>query len=82
MAHGFFNIITADMINNLKGSHTRRPIPLIKSSHKLSTGFENALDDSTDNSDDPQLPPINLLERFHHHFSIQNVQKTFKHAKI
>ena len=35
--HGFFNIITADMINDLKHSHTQRPLPPIKSSHRLST---------------------------------------------
>ena len=52
IAHGFCNFITADMINDLEDSHTRRPLPPIKSSHQLSTIFENSLDDSSDNSDD------------------------------
>ena len=36
MGHGFVNIITADMFNDLKESHTGRPLPHIKSSHRLS----------------------------------------------
>ena len=36
IAHGFFYVITADMKNDLKESHTRRPLPPIKNSHQSS----------------------------------------------
>ena len=48
----FLNIITAEMANDLKDSHARRPLPPIKSSHQLSTIIENPLDESFDNSGD------------------------------
>ena len=41
------------MVNDLKGSHARRPLPPIKSSHQLSTTIENLLDENSDNSDHP-----------------------------
>ena len=35
IAHVFFNIITAKVVNALKDSHAPRPLPSIKSSHEL-----------------------------------------------
>ena len=52
-SHDFFINITADMIHDLKDSHTQRPLPPIKCSHQLSTIFKNTLDDPSDNSLDP-----------------------------
>ena len=52
IAHGFFNIITAELVKDLKDSNARRPLPPVKFSHQLSTIIENPLDESSDNSDD------------------------------
>ena len=41
------------MVNDLKDSHTKRPLPPNRSSHQLPTITENRLDESSDNSDDP-----------------------------
>ena len=54
LAHGFLNINTAEMMNDLEDSHARRPLPPIKKVHQLSTIFENPLDESSYNSDDPK----------------------------
>ena len=49
----FSNNITSDMINDIKDSHTRQPLPPNKSSHQVSTIIKNPLDHSSANSDDP-----------------------------
>ena len=57
IAKGFFNITTAEMVNDLKDSHARRPLPPNKSSHQLSIIIENPSNESPDNSDDPTHTP-------------------------
>ena len=43
IAHGFFNFLTAEMVNDLKDAHTERSLPPIKCSqqHALPTITEN-----------------------------------------
>ena len=50
-------LVTAEMVNDLKDSHNRIPLLPIDSSHQLSTIFQNALDESSDNSNDPTNTP-------------------------
>ena len=54
LAHGFLNIITAQMVNALK---PQRPLPAVKSSQQVSTMSENPLDESSDNSEGPTNTP-------------------------
>ena len=49
----FFNLPTYEMVNDLNGAHTQRPLPPIKNSqHTLSTITEHPLDKSSVKSDD------------------------------
>ena len=50
IAHGFFDILTAEMFNDLNIARPKRPLPPIQSSQfPLSTITENPLDESPDN---------------------------------
>ena len=58
IAHGFLNILSSDIVNDLNDAHTQRPLPPIESLQQfpLSTINEHPLDESSDNSEDPTNP--------------------------
>ena len=61
IAHGFFNIHTSEMVNDLNDAHAQKTLPSIESSQQLplSTISEDTLDELSDNSDDPTNPSTN-----------------------
>ena len=80
IAHGFFKIITAEMVIDLKDS--QRTLPPNKSSYQLSTIIENPSDDSSDNSDDPIKTSNNSSRCISPTLFFTTSKTTSKHDKI